>query len=206
MHLSIQQHPDNYSNHSRWEIKAEQEIQTMDDSTRACELQSAFAIDNPPKLIRMDWCMPWSHRGYKQGQDWNLKRFYPRCNVELIWTKYVESHSVSDSPSHSTPDPNSPNEVIEKKKKSDIIIWLQYYQHQNQVNIFLNQYAGVTNLNMSKADHDINWHFKKKLNAPSAALKAVLHFKWMSCCLPLKRWRVKGQLTLTIFIHIFLNH
>ena len=84
----------------------------MDDSTRACELQSTFAIENPPKLIRMDWCMPWSHRGYKRGQDWNLKRFYPQCNVELIWTKYVESHSVSDSPSHSTPDPNSPNEVI----------------------------------------------------------------------------------------------
>ena len=171
----------------------------MDDSTPACELQSTFAIENPPKLIRMDWCMPWSHRGYKRGQDWNLKRFYARCNVELIWTKYVESHSVSDSPSHSTPDPNSPNEVISSYGCTITNI-------KTKVNIFLNQYAGVTNLNMSKADHDINWHFKKKLNAPSAAMKAVLHFKWMSCCLTLKGWRVKGQLTLTTFIHIFLNH
>ena len=34
-HLSLQQHPDICSNHSRWEIKTEQEIQTLDDSTRA---------------------------------------------------------------------------------------------------------------------------------------------------------------------------
>ena len=38
-------------------------------------------------------------------------------------------------------------------------------------------------------------------------MRAVLHFKWVSFCLPLKGWRVKEQLALTtLFLHLFLNH
>ena len=59
------------------------------------------------------------------------------------------------------PDENSPNEAMPQNGHSITNI-------KAKPNIFMKQYARVSKLNMSKADHDLNRHFNKQLNAPSA--------------------------------------
>ena len=57
-----------------------------------------------------------------------------------------------------TPDTNSPSEVMPHNGCTITNI---------KANIFVNHYGSVSKLNMSKADHDLNCHFKKQLDAPS---------------------------------------
>ena len=82
-----------------------------------------------------------------------------------------------------TLDANSTNEAMSHNGRI-------FTRIKTKANIFVDYYAKVSKLNMSKADRDLNHHFKKQLDAPSIN-KIVLHFKWVSSCLPLKRWRVK---------------
>ena len=42
-------------------------------------------------------------------------------------------------------------------------------------------------LNMSKADRDLNCYLRKQIEAPYADDENWVPFKWVSCCLPLKR-------------------
>ena len=61
-----------------------------------------------------------------------------------------------------TPDVNSPNEAMSHNGRTITNI-------KSKANIFINHYTRVSKLNMSQADRDINRHFKKHLNAPSAS-------------------------------------
>ena len=60
-----------------------------------------------------------------------------------------------------TPDTNSSHKAMSYDGQTISDIKLKAY-------IFINHYARDSKLNMSQADHDINWQFKKHINAPSA--------------------------------------
>ena len=104
-----------------------------------------------------------------------------------------------------TPDTNSPNESMSHNGCTVTSI-------KTKANILVNHYGRVSQLNMPKADHDLNRHLKKNKNKKNPStlylltMKVVLHFKWASCCLPLKRGRVKEQQALTTFLYLFLNN
>ena len=59
-----------------------------------------------------------------------------------------------------TPDANSSNEAMlhDGRTITDI---------KSKANIFINHYARVSKLNMSRVDRDLNRQFKKRLNTPS---------------------------------------
>ena len=78
-----------------------------------------------------------------------------------------------------TPHVNSPNEAMlhDGRTITDI---------KSKANIFINHYARVSKLNMSRVNRDLNRQFKKRLNTPSLTMKAVLHFKWVSYYSPSK--------------------
>ena len=68
-----------------------------------------------------------------------------------------------------TPDANSPNEAMSHNGGTITDI-------KSKANVFINHYARVSKLNMSQSDRDTNWQFKKRTNAPSVDVRAVLHF------------------------------
>ena len=78
-----------------------------------------------------------------------------------------------------TPDANFPNEATTSNDRTITNI-------KTKANIFVNHYARGSKLNMLKADRDLNRHFKKELDAPSADDESCAPLQ-MSCCLPLKR-------------------
>ena len=99
-----------------------------------------------------------------------------------------------------TPDENSPNEAMPQNGHSITNI-------KAKPNIFMKQYARVSKLNMSKADHDLNRHFNKQLNAPSADNESCTPLQMGEFLPAIKKRRVKEQLALTtLFLHLFLNH
>lgn len=64
---------------------------------------------------------------------------------------------------------------------------------KTKTNIFLNHYVRVSNLNMSQADRDLNTTTSIHNSTHHLlTMKVVFHLKWVSCYLPLKRWRVRG--------------
>ena len=87
------------------------------------------------------------------------------------WKDLLQSAmSNSDGPNmwkitqglNGTPDANSPNEAMSHNDRTITEV-------KSKANIFINHYARVSKLNMSQADRNINRHFKKHLNAPSAS-------------------------------------
>ena len=59
-----------------------------------------------------------------------------------------------------TPDTNSSNKAMSHNGCNISSI-------KTKANIFVHRYSRVSKLNMSKADCDLNRHFKKQLDAPS---------------------------------------
>ena len=115
--------------------------------------------------------------------------------------------SNSDRPSmwkviqglNGTPDANSSNKAMSHNGCNISSI-------KTKANISVHRYSRVSKLNMSKADCDLNRHFKKHSTLHQLTMKVVFHFKCVSYCLPLNRRRVKEQRVLTTFLHLFLKH
>ena len=59
-----------------------------------------------------------------------------------------------------TPDANSPNEAMSHNSRTITDI-------KSRAKVFINHYARVSKLNMSKSDRDINRQFKKSIKVPS---------------------------------------
>ena len=94
-----------------------------------------------------------------------------------------------------TPDANSPNEAMSHDGQTITNI---------KPNVFINHYTGVSKLNMSHSDCEINLQFKKAINAPSVDNEVVLIGELQSSII--KRWKVKEQLALTTFNLYFSSH
>ena len=77
-----------------------------------------------------------------------------------------------------TPDTNSPSEVMPHNGCTITNI---------KANIFVNHYGSVSKLNMSKADHDLNCHFKKQLDAPSIDDESCASFQMDELFLAIKK-------------------
>ena len=86
-----------------------------------------------------------------------------------IWKDLLQdAMSNSDGPNmwnviqglNGTPDANSPNEAISREIRTITDI-------KSKVNVFINHYASVSKLSMSRTNRDLNRHFKKRLNPPS---------------------------------------
>ena len=59
-----------------------------------------------------------------------------------------------------TPNANYPHETMSNNGRTITDI-------KSKANVFINHYVRVSKLNMSQANRDPNWQFKKRLNAPS---------------------------------------
>ena len=139
----------------------------MNDSTRASQnLYSKLSpSDNLPKLIRMNWCLPWSHWGYQRGQDRKLKRSTSRCNVKFRHPKYA----------------NSPNEVMSltvvPPPTSNPKPAFSYTTMSGSANLTWHEPIEISTV----ISRNVSTHYL-------LTMKSVLLFKWVSYNLPIKRW------------------
>ena len=83
------------------------------------------------------------------------------------------------------PDANSPNEAMSHNVRTIINI-------KTKANIFVNQYARFSKLNMSKADRDLNCHFKKHFDTPSADDESCAPLQMGELLSAIKKMRSKG--------------
>ena len=98
-----------------------------------------------------------------------------------------------------TPYANSPNKAMSHDGWTITDI-------KSKAIISINHYARVSKLNMSHSDCDINWRFRKCINAPSVADESCAPLQMGHNYLPSKRWKVKEKLTLTTSHHHFSIH
>ena len=86
---------------------------------------------------------------------------------------------------NSTPDANSPNEVMSYDGRTITDI-------KSKANVFINHYARVSKLIMSQADRDINQQFKKRLNAPSVEDESCAPLQMGELLSVIKKMKGKG--------------
>ena len=84
-----------------------------------------------------------------------------------------------------TPDANSPNETISHDGQTITDI-------KSKANIFINHYARVSKLNMSHPNRDINWQFKKHIDAPSVDNESCAPLQMGELLSAIKKMEGKG--------------
>ena len=138
-----------------WENKPEQETQTLDDSTYASQnpyLKSPPS-DYPPKATGVDQFLPEDNKAINETKTGKIS-FKTQCWIQTIQICRKSSMvwTVLLMPTHQTMSHNSYSITNIKSK----------------ANVFINYYTGVSKLDMSRVDWDLNRQFKKRLNVPSA--------------------------------------
>ena len=84
-----------------------------------------------------------------------------------------------------THDANSPNEAMSHDDRT-------ITDTKSKANVFINQYARVSKLNMSQANHDINQQLKKRLNAPSVDDESCAPLQMGELLSAIKKMKGKG--------------
>ena len=84
-----------------------------------------------------------------------------------------------------TPDANSPNEAMSHNGRTITDL-------KPRSNIFINHYARVSKLDMSRSDHDFNRQFKKRLHAPSVDDESCAPLLMGELQSAIKRMKSKG--------------
>ena len=84
-----------------------------------------------------------------------------------------------------TPDANPPNEAMSHNGRTITNI-------KTKAHIFVKHYARVSKLNMSKGVRDLNRHFKKQLDAPSADDESCAPLQMGERLTTIKKMKSKG--------------